>query len=179
MNAISQQVWIGIDPGLTGAFAIIRGASVVFVDMPTIAVKSGKKNRNEYDAAAIVRILEQASPITLTVMVAIERQQAMPATLHGREQGGTSVFRTGFGFGLLCGILAGLRMPYELVAPVSWKKALMADAPKDKGASIIAACRLFPHAAEGLKRKKDHARSDALLIAEYARRRQLSLASTP
>lgn len=173
---LMQQVWVGIDPGLTGAFAIIRGRDVQFVDMPTITVKAGKKNRKEYDAAAIVRILEQASEAAITVTVAVERQQAMPAGLKGATQGVVSVFRLGHGFGLLCGILAGLRMPYELVAPVSWKKSLMADAPKDKGASIIAACRLFPHAACDLRRKKDHARSDALLIAEYARRRQFALA---
>jgi crossover junction endodeoxyribonuclease RuvC len=176
MNGMEgQQVWIGIDPGITGAFAIMypHVDAVEFVDMPTIQVKSGKKLKNEYDSTRILRILHDASQWG-PVFVAIERQQAMPATLNGRTQGGTSTFRTGYGFGLLVGILTALRIPYELVAPVSWKKSMMADAPKDKGASILVACRLFPHMAAGMRRKKDHARADALLIIEHARRRQAS-----
>lgn len=166
-------VWIGIDPGLTGAFsAISEDGKIAFADMPTIAVKSGKKNRNEYDAATIVEYLDSLKRNVGVECIAIERQQAMPATLQGRMQGSTSTFRTGFGFGLLIGILSGLRLPYELVAPVSWKNALMRDCPKDKGASIIVAARLFPEAAADLRRKKDHARADALLIAEFCRRRR-------
>ncbi len=167
-----SHVWIGIDPGLTGAFAIIRGREIQFFDMPTITVQGGKTKRNEYDAAAIVSILEGAVARSWSRTVAIEKQQAMP------DQGVVSMFRIGVGYGILLGILAGLRIPHELVAPASWKRALMPDAPKDKGASILAACRLFPQVADQLKRKKDHARSDALLIAEYARRRQLALAAS-
>ena len=36
---------IGIDPGLTGAVALIRESGVAYLwDTPTIAVKKGKKN---------------------------------------------------------------------------------------------------------------------------------------
>lgn len=160
-----KQTWIGIDPGVTGAFAIL-GEKISFFDMPTVLVASGKKHRNEYDAQAIVGFL---SVLPGSLMVAIERQQAMP------DQGVSSTFRTGYGFGMLIGILAAMQIPYELVAPVSWKRALMPDMPKDKGASIIKAKMLFPSAAPEMARKKDHARADALLIAEFARRRQLSL----
>ncbi len=163
------QVWIGIDPGVTGAFAAIRGSSCKFYDMPTIEVATGKKRRNDYDVQGVISILNEASRNAITVTVAIERQQAMP------DQGVSSTFKTGLGFGILIGVLSALELPFELVAPVSWKKALMADMPKDKGASIVKAKQLFPWLAGDLSRKKDHARADALLIAEYARRRQLAI----
>lgn len=160
-------IFIGIDPGLDGAVAVLNDAAVAFSDMPTIEVASGKKRRREHDASALCAFLNSLYGINRAT-VAIERQQAMP------DQGGVSTFRTGYGFGLIMGILAALKLRTEIVAPVSWKRALMADQPKDKGASILVAKRLFPHAASLLTLKKHHGRADALLIAEFVKRRTLA-----
>jgi crossover junction endodeoxyribonuclease RuvC len=56
----------------------------------------------------------------------------------------------------------------EEVVPTVWKKA-MGLAGKDKEAARLKACGLFPHA--GLSLKKDHNRAEALLLADYLRRR--------
>lgn len=166
-------IFIGIDPGLDGACCKLEvgslggGHRIQFFDMPTLVV-SEKPKRREYDMASIVAKFQVWHGTESPLFVALERQQSMP------DQGVASTFRTGVGYGMLQGILSTLRMPYELVAPVSWKKALMADMPKDKSASIVAAKRLFPDAAEHLTRVKDHGRADALLIAEFCRRRHLA-----
>jgi hypothetical protein len=50
-------IFIGIDPGLSGAIAIINEQrlgkdEVVVYDTPTITFKKGKKNKTEYNIAA-------------------------------------------------------------------------------------------------------------------------------
>ena len=86
------------------------------------------------------------------------------------EQGVTSTFSMGHGLGLWEGILSALGVPYQMVTPQAWKKAMMAGQEKEKDASRQVAMRLFPSTIPKLSLKKHHGRSDALLIAEYLRR---------
>jgi hypothetical protein len=68
-----------------------------------------------------------------------------------------------------------LEIPHQVVHPSTWKKEMFRDAAykKGKGASILAAKRLFPSVSlrltEGAKKDSDGA-AEALLLAEYARR---------
>lgn len=54
---------------------------------------------------------------------------------------------------------------------VSAKKEMLAGRGKEKDASRLRALELFPHLQEELKLKKHHNRADALLIAEWGRRK--------
>jgi crossover junction endodeoxyribonuclease RuvC len=161
---------------VTGAFAVIcESGSVLFNDMPTYEVESGKKIRNELDIHAIYALLislKEMHPDSHAgnVVAVIERQQAMPDHLKGQAQGSHSVFVTGKNYGILLALLVAANIPYEVVAPVSWKSKTMKDMGKEKDASRIKALQLFPQCAEDLKRKKDHNRADALLLAEYGLR---------
>lgn len=96
--------------------------------------------------------------------VFLEQVHSMP------KQGVASSFNFGRGFGLWEGLLAGMRFPYTLVSPQRWKKAMLADMAKDKGASVLRAKQLFPNCVEQLKLVKDHNKAEALLLAEYGRR---------
>lgn len=96
------------------------------------------------------------------VCVAIEKQQAMP------KQGVVSMFGLGRGYGIWEGLIAARYWPYTLVRPQKWKAELLDGTKKDKPAARIRAGQLFPLAELG--KRKDNGRSDALLIAEYARR---------
>jgi crossover junction endodeoxyribonuclease RuvC len=78
-------------------------------------------------------------------------------------QGTRSMFTTGYGMGIWVGILATLEFPYTTVRPQVWKRALRLS--KDKEASRLRAIQLFPGA--DLRRKKDHGRAEALLLAYY------------
>jgi len=162
-----MSIIIGIDCGLSGAVCVLQGGHATFIDTPVVKVKKG----HEYDITQMRTVLRSFA-ISSDCIIALEKQQAMPAKLKGRQQGGVSTFKTGYGYGLWTGIIAGLGMPYELIHPATWKRAMMFDQPKDKNASIIVAKRLFPDAADDLKRVKDHGRADALLIAEFLRRRR-------
>jgi hypothetical protein len=157
-------VVIGIDPGLRGALARLYGPEARVERTPT--VKVGK--RTMYDPRQMARLLASLLPIMgEPVHFAIERQGAMP------KQGVSSTFKIGEGFGLWVGMVAYSGHPYEIVEPRRWKAAMLDGLPhagkEGKGAAILQANRLFPHVE--LIYAKDHDKAEALLIAEYARRR--------
>lgn len=152
----------GIDPGQTGAVAIILPKACIFLaDTPTEIVKKGKGSKTEYLPANMADILRDNQ----IDHVFIEKVGAMPG------QGVTSMFNFGKGFGLWLGILAALKIPYTLVTPQAWKKAIM-QGVSDKDAARGKAIQLYPQVSKELSRKKDIGRADALLIAEYGRRQQ-------
>ena len=162
-----SKAWIGIDPGFDGALCFLvdnpvtRSASVSVIDMPTLVI-SGKKNRREIDIPALVRIL---SPYAGAECVAgLELVHSMP------QQGVSSSFTFGKGFGILMGVLGALKIPYQLITPQAWKKMLMDGMGKDKDASRMRAAQLIPQSAEYITRKKDDGRADSILLAEYLRR---------
>lgn len=154
--------YIGIDPGLDGAVAVI---DVVFnrvrlLDVPTLSVGT----KREYDAAGMAALLREFEPDNFGGVAVIESVHSMP------EQGVASSFAFGKGLGIWLGILAALQIPHELVTPQRWKKTVMDGMAKEKDASRQRAIQLFPAAAADLKLKKHHGRADALLMAEFKRR---------
>ena len=154
-------IYVGIDPGLGGAVAVIGpGHYVRLYDVPILMLTK----KREYDLASMVSIFSAFSlEVSLgQVHVALELVHAMPG------QGVTSMFTFGRGTGLWEGILAGLGLPYTKITPQRWKKAMLDGMPKEKDASVVRAKQLFPGA--DLRLKKHHGRADALLIAEYLRR---------
>lgn len=161
-------VFVGIDPGLTGAVAILwPDADPEVVDTPTTRVGKG----NDYLAASMANILASVKLACMgrageRVAAALEQGIAMP------KQSSSSTFKTGRGGGLWEGILAGLGIPYELVTPRRWKLALGMPIGADKSASRLYAQRLFPAVADRLARVKDDGRAEALLIAEWRRRQE-------
>lgn len=156
-------IFVGIDPGLDGAVALIEvdgiGANVIgAVDVPTLDV--GKKR--DYNIAGMVAIFTELTGETL--YAALESVHSMP------KQGVASSFNFGRGLGIWEGLLAGLSIPYTKVAPQRWKKVMMDGMPKEKDASRLRAIQLFPAVASDLGLKKHHGRADALLMAEWLRR---------
>lgn len=154
-------IFVGIDPGLTGAVAFLPSQQVY--DTPTAEVKAGKKKRNVYLPQEMTRILRVRPGGDDEIVCHLERQQAMP------KQGVSSTFKIGQGFGLWEGILAALGIRYEIVGPQVWQKEMLGSV-RGKDAARVRAQRLFPELTEQLAPKTKHGRSDALLIAEFARR---------
>lgn len=165
-------IYVGIDPGITGAVAVIdANRAISFYDTPTFELKSNGKTKNvpdQYAFADILRDIVAGGP----TLVVIEKVWAMPGKGgFGRQSmGATSAFNFGMGFGLWLGVIAALKIPVQQVAPTTWKKSMMSDMDKDKDASRIRAIALFPQVADSLKLKKHHGRADALLIADWGRR---------
>jgi Holliday junction resolvasome RuvABC endonuclease subunit len=146
----------GIDPGFSGALAVVsaEGKVLALEDMPVIKVGS----RRELNEPAIKDFLKQHQ----IAAVALEKSQTMPG------QGVASSGRYMMSYGVLRGLCVGLGIPYQLVHPRTWKSAMMPDMPKEKEASIQRVGQLYPDLV--LNRKKDHGKADALLICLYGQK---------
>lgn len=167
MGKKTQHLYVGIDPGLHGAVAVLRDNEYIGVwDTPTTIVKRGKKKHTVYLPASMVAVLNKiANAFGSSLTVGLEEVHAMPG------QGVTSMFSMGKGSGLWEGIITALGMSLVRIPPQRWKKEMLADGKgKDKQASIVRALELFPEAAPQLARKRDEGRAEAILIAEYLRR---------
>jgi len=176
---------IGIDNGLTGAIAVLTPNGESVLPAPTLKEKTkGGKIKTKPDEKQMINILERIveavppSRRTLEVHAFVEQAQAMPIIRKGKPtlgiQGTTSAFNYGTGHGIWRGMLRALEIPYTLVSPRIWQKALLPDRMKDtKRASIITTKRLF----KGINllptercKVESHGMSDAVLLAEYGRR---------
>ena len=140
--------YIGIDPGAKGGIAVISESGI------TVAA---------YDKARYIEILSQ---VPSDSVCCLEHVHAMPG------QGVTSMFSFGQNFGWIQGVLEAFGVSYELVQPQKWKKEYSITA--DKNTSIEVCKRLFPNVSllpSERCRKDSDGIGEALLMAEYARRR--------
>jgi crossover junction endodeoxyribonuclease RuvC len=153
--------YIGIDPGVTGAVAALAadGRVLLCADLPVVRMgKLAWCDREELVLALLLAGCE--GPFSAL----IERAQPMP------RQGVSSTFGYGTVFGSILASLHGWAS-IDLVAPAVWKRAM--GLTSDKSASLDRARMLFPDVT--LKRARDHNRAEALLLAEYHRRRELNV----
>lgn len=150
-------ITIGIDPGLTGAVAVLEDGRFVGVeDIPTVLKGTGSV-KCEVDASGLIRLLRSNCPVDVDVQVVLERVNAMPG------QGVSSVFSLGDSFGCIRACVAANRYPLSYVAPGTWKKHFKLTS--DKELSRALATRLFPEAPLNLKKHAD--RAEALLMARW------------
>jgi len=146
---------MGVDPGLTGAFAmVIRHADKSFEltgiwDMPT---KAEGRQKLQVDATRFAKIIDKP----FLTLVVLERVQSSP------QQGVASAFRFGKGAGLLEGVLTGLTKPYVLIPPATWKWK-MGLRGADKKASLEMARGLWAN-QDWFRRAKDDGRAEAALL---------------
>lgn len=150
-------MYLGIDPGFSGALAVLdENLQVIhYQDMPIIEVAK----KRELDEPELRNILRRFSPYYINLTVGIEKSQTMP------NQGIVSSGRYMASYGFLRGLCVGMGLPYILIRPPTWKKAMLADMPKEKGSSIQKVGQIYPDIK--LTRKKDHGICDAILIARY------------
>lgn len=153
-----SRLYIGIDPGNTGALAAIYPSGEVRLwDAP-------RNVPNEIEMAEIVHSLGDAIPRDEQFAV-IEWAQSSP------KMGVTSAFNYGCGFGMWLATLASHDIGHVRVRPQEWMSMMFSGRKRlsrDKTRSIGLAKKLFPLAPITLA--KHHGRAEALLIAEYGRR---------
>ena len=152
-------ILIGIDPGLTGAIAILEDKKVLNIyEMPVMA--EGKKNKKQLNSAQLVSFIKEYANNNNDVVVIVEQVNAMPG------QGVTSMFNFGQTFGAIKGICAALKLPIFFVRPLKWKKHYeLVNSSKDS--SRTKAIEMYPTLSNQLAKKKDVNKSDAILIARF------------
>jgi len=147
------QGFIGIDPGLTGAAALL-------VDDRIVDVVDFIQPRDVLDS---LRSWTMVYPITL---VALERVQAL------RRDNPSTLTKFLGNWGWWQGALDTLGLPYVQVRPQAWQAGVVParrGSPDKPGLGV--ARELWPREADvWLRRKMDHNRADAMLIARWASR---------
>ncbi len=151
---MKEKAYVGIDPGKTGAAAIITPDGIGIMDYtdPVKVSEQFKEWQSDYDLFCV-----------------LEKVWAMP--VGGRRQGASSMFKFGENFGIYQGILSAFSIPFFLVTPRNWQKGMLPNSDETtKKRSLRHARQLYPSiATKFLKRQKDHNRADAILIATYAK----------
>lgn len=148
-------LYLGVDPGRSGAIC-----SVDVFGNPEIISRADETNRDIWKSICDVAIDH-------TCKAVIELVSAMP------NQGVVSTFKFGESFGILLGLLTAAEIPFERVRPSVWCKEF--GLKRKQGESVTEwknrhkqlAQELFPGIAT------THAIADALLIAEYCRRKNI------
>ena len=150
---------IGIDPGLSGAIAILENKNVLkLFDMPVMA--EGKKNKKQLNSAQLVNIIKKNINKSDDIAVVVEQVNAMPG------QGVTSMFNFGQTFGAIKGVCAALNLPIFFIRPSKWKKHFeLINSSKDSSRTKV--IEMYPSLSSQLSKKKDVNKSDAILIARY------------
>lgn len=147
---------IGIDPGISGALAILQSRQKPFViawmRMPTLKV--GKASR--IDCAALREFLANYD----VGHAYVEHVHAMPGN------GAAAMFSFGHACGAVEGLLAAMHISYTLVSPQAWKKRAGLIGT-DKDAARSRAIQLWPAWRELSKKGAGQALADAALIARY------------
>lgn len=152
----------GIDPGVSGAIALLHGEAFQGVwDMP---LKRDRDGKHAPSALGLAELLREHQPH----LVVIEQVNAMPSAPgkngQRRTMGTQSMFNFGRGLGVIDATTQILKLPTVYVSAATWKRQCgLIGSPKDQ--ARVLAQDLFPDAL--LRRKKDIGRADALLIARF------------
>jgi crossover junction endodeoxyribonuclease RuvC len=151
-------VYIGIDPGFTGAVAFYWPAEnhIEVYDMPVYKNAKGKTELNLYELHDILNPESDEPHIAI-----VEQVSAM------RGQGVTSMFRFGQAYGATQMAVAAHKIPMEFVTPAKWKGFM--GLSRDKAVSRSLASQRFPKQADLFKRAKDDGRAEAALLALYGK----------
>ena len=145
-----MKTYIGIDPGKSGALALLT--------------EDGQCTVVPFQESAYTAILKAASGPSS--VCCLEKVGAMPG------QGVVSMFNFGHNLGYIEGLLQAFDISYQLVPPQTWKKEFCVTS--DKNTSIEVCRKLFPHVCllpTARSRKPSDGMAEAMLMAEYARRR--------
>lgn len=151
-----KTLFIGIDPGKKGGIACIDTENNLSFTVP-------------YSDNALIDLCRDTHNSLIdaaNVVCCLEKVGARPG------QGVVSMFSFGQSVGYIKGVLESFRIPYQEITPQKWKREFGLSSEKAVSAEV---CRkLFPDVSllATPKCKKPHdGMAEALLMAEYARRK--------
>ena len=161
-----SKTYIGIDNGVTGTIAILHPVFRVFFDKIPVKVEQSytkaKQNISRIDVKKFKDIFDQYDDISNSYCL-IERPMINPTRWKASMSGIRALEAT-------LTVLELYGIPYSYCDSKEWQKSLLPSGLEKedlKKASLDIGTRLFP----GIQLK--HPDRDGLLIAEYARRKNL------
>ena len=162
--------YMGIDPGVTGALALLDGNNPEHVprvwDLPNEQVKVGKKNRTVLNEEALVGLVDELAELYLGegVVCVMERMTAMP---NQSSQSGMSL---GVTWGQLRMTLRCVGIDYMMPRPTEWKGQMGLSSNKDE--SLFLCLEKWPGTETiwfGPRGAMLHDRCEAALMADFGR----------
>ena len=160
-----SKIYIGIDPGVTGAVAFLSELWAKVYDMPVLAVPNGSRKETRIDAECLYAILKNHGFSLDVCELILEKTQPM-------KDSAMTAFSMGQTRGIILATASLLKIPIVHVTPPAWKKHF-GLLKCDKDASRTIAKERFPNLMDSLQNKKDHNRAEALLIALYGKEKNL------
>lgn len=165
---------LGIDPDISGAVAVLQwdlsssdtqlqlqDAKIVLHDMPITSVVIGKRLQRQADPLGISKLMTSLNLSSSTEVRAI-LEHPIPNALNGKW----SWFSSGYNSGIWKGVLLSHGIPFETVSARVWKTDMQLLKTGKEGSRELAQ-QLLPQTTPQLKRKKDHGRAEALLLAAW------------
>jgi Holliday junction resolvasome RuvABC endonuclease subunit len=151
-------IYIGIDPGLTGAVASYgRGRILAVADMPTTQRTYGHGREVDWKKFRDV-MMQISSDSSEDYFAVVENVGVMP------KQGAVSGFQFGQVMGGIKAVLDCMYMEWGLIHPATWKKRFgLVGSDKDATRQMI--LQAYPDTIDWLKLAKHHNRADAMAIA--------------
>lgn len=150
------QKFLGVDPGLTGAFATWDGSDLQTYAIPIRKIKIGREVIWE-------DLVEDLRPALIGCTSAyIEKVNTRPG------EGRSSAFKFGYVAGGFRGIVDQAGIPVRMVTPQKWKKYF--DLPADKAEAVRLAASHFPGSTKQFYGPRGGLRdgiAEAALIALY------------
>ena len=144
---MTSRIFIGIDPGKSGGIACLNVLGEI------VSVRKMPETDSE-----IYAVISGFKTLDIDAKALIERVSSSP------QMGVVSAFSFGKGYGGLRMALTAAGIIYDEVSPQVWQRHLGCLSGGDKKITKQKAEQLFPSV------RMTHAISDALLIADYARR---------
>lgn len=162
---------IGIDPGLTGAIAVLdhHGVPLAVRDLPVMPIAEAGPSatvKTEIDVRALYVLLRELVPADERAICVLEHASAV----GGKNGEGGLMSKLSLA-ATKASIMAVLRLQghdVRRVAPVTWKRHF--GIGKEKGEALNLARSMYLGLPE-IKRQKDHNRAEALLLARFAQAR--------
>ena len=159
--------YLGIDPGTSGAWAVIDDAGSAEAHVvPTVKITEGKHQRTRIDLPRLVANLAAISP--RPSLAVIELVGPMP------RDGTVGAFTFGASYGMVQGVCAGLFISAAMVRPQAWQRLILPPGDGNtKARSVGYASGQWPSVdlrATPRCTKLHDGKADALCLAELARR---------
>jgi len=146
---------IGIDPGKSGAIAVVGGESGMLLDVFSLA---------DQDEMEVVHCLA-TTPFDKNTLAYSDCVVFIEDVHSSPQQGVASAFTFGRGYGLLLGALYALNAKVRKIRPTEWQGTLGCLSGGDKKIPFGLAKELYPRNYERKEFNKSSA--DAVLIAYY------------
>ncbi len=167
-------IFIGVDPGQSGGIASIDETTGPDGNGERV-VRAVAMPKTERDILEEFWFLARSDGQQRAM---IEKVHAFPAKPkkgeRGSGQGVSSAFKFGMNYGFLRASLIASEIPFEDVLPQKWQREFGLVFPRARNLTITEKKNFHKQAAQQLfpRMTITHAIADALLIAEYLRRRE-------